>query len=176
MEPEPSSTEMRRDASARGGPSVVTHKATAAWVFTLILLTFLFSVAFLIPEPTDTQASLFRFFMASFAAFCCYFWVGRLELSGMFFGQRIAAGGGVALFLLMFFFADPRTIRSKAGDYFPTVVVPNDKVQDAQEALRHRGLLNKNPDGIRDTATTQAIKALQAENSLPTTGSLNTPT
>ncbi len=152
------------------------HMALGAWIFTPCLLLFLFIVAFLIPDPTPGQAALFRFFMALLAAFAGFFFIGNLMMKGTIFRQRYAAGGSVALFMLVEAVANPYAIRSQAGDYFPQFVRPDRQLEDAQAVLKEKGLLSKNPDGVRDTETTKAIREVQAEGQLPQNGALTSAT
>jgi hypothetical protein len=148
------------------------HAILAAWIFGSLLLVFLMAVALLIPDPTHGQMSLFRFFMALLAAFFSYFFVGHIALRGRILGQSVGAGGGFALFVLVQVL-DPFAIRSAAGDYLPQAVRPDVRLKDAQEDLHRLKLLPKEPDGIRDSPTTLAIRLFQAQNSLPTDGALS---
>ena len=85
------------------------HNASpiAAWIFGGGLL-FVLVIALFNNQPLNrNRRSILRFFMALTAAFFSVFFVGGVILQGNLLGLGIAAGGGVALFILIQFVYDP---------------------------------------------------------------------
>lgn len=140
--------------------------ALASWIFGSLLLIFLVAFCFIIPEPTPSQAQIMHFIMAALSGFFAYFFVGDAVLKGNIKGQKLAAGGGFALFLVMQFLVDPSELRSAAGAFFPNWVRSDARIKDAQTILQRMHLLNKEPDGVRDIATSKALREFQERHDL----------
>lgn len=79
----------------------------ASWVFGSIILLVLIVMFFLVPNPTEFQRGLARFFVALSAGFLAFFLVGGVLLSGGWGGITIGAAGGFAVFVGIQFFFDP---------------------------------------------------------------------
>jgi peptidoglycan hydrolase-like protein with peptidoglycan-binding domain len=152
------------------------HAALASWVFGSILIAFLFAFCFIIPEPTPSQAAILHFFMAVLSGLFAYFFVGDAVLKGNIKGQKFAAGGGFALFIAMQFFVDPSALRSLAGEYFPKLVRPDSRLENAQTTLNRLHILAQEPNGIRDSATTKALRQFQTAYKLRPDGLLTKDT
>jgi peptidoglycan hydrolase-like protein with peptidoglycan-binding domain len=134
------------------------------------ILLFLAVVIFVMPEPTDFQRGVLRFFIAIAGALLATFFLGGVVLQGNLAGSKVGAGGGFALFILIQFVFDPLKIQTIAADTAPQLVPPRQDVKQAQEALSIAGAYGGAVDGIPGSATRSAIKKFQAERGLPATG------
>lgn len=79
----------------------------ASWVFGSFLLLTLVTIFFVVPNPTDFQRGLARFFLALTSGLFAFFFVGGVVLSGGWKGITIGAAGGFALFVALQFWFDP---------------------------------------------------------------------
>lgn len=134
------------------------------------ILLFLAVVIFVMPEPTDFQRGVLRFFIAIAAAMLATFFLGGVVLQGNLAGSKVGAGGGFALFILIQFLFDPLKIQTIAADKAPQLVPPRQEVKQAQEALSRVGAYGGAIDGIPGSATRSAIKKFQTQRGLPATG------
>ena len=134
------------------------------------ILLFLAVIVFVIPEPTDFQRGVLRFFIAIGAAMLATFFLGGVVLQGNLAGSRVGAGGGFALFILIQFVFDPLKIQTIAADAAPGLIPPRQEVRKAQEALSRIGAYAGKTDGIPGSATRTAIKKFQSDRGLPPTG------
>ncbi|HEV2692316.1 MAG TPA: peptidoglycan-binding domain-containing protein [Verrucomicrobiae bacterium] len=152
------------------------HAAYAAWIFGSVLLVFLFVFCFAIPEPTPSQAAILHFLMALLTGFFAYFFVGDAVLKGNIKGQKIAASGGFALFIAMQFFVDQSALRSFVGDHFPNLARSDSRMKSVQVMLKELHLITREPNGVRDSATTRALKQFQSFHNLHADGLLTADT
>jgi len=134
------------------------------------ILLFLAVIVFVMPEPTDFQRGILRFFIAIAAAMLATFFLGGVVLQGNLAGSKVGAGGGFALFILIQFVFDPLKIQSIAADYARQLVPPRQEVKQAQEALARIRAYDGAIDGIPGSATRNAIKQFQVQKGLPATG------
>jgi putative peptidoglycan binding protein/glycosyl hydrolase family 46 len=134
------------------------------------ILAFLAAAVFVMPEPSDFQRGVMRFFIAISAALLATFFLGGVVLQGNLAGSRVGAGGGFALFILIQFVFDPLKIQAVTADAAPKIVPPREEVRKAQETLAQLGMYNGAADGIPGTATRLAIRRFQTDLGLQATG------
>jgi peptidoglycan hydrolase-like protein with peptidoglycan-binding domain len=169
----------RRQGKEAGAAATAGNRATyvhskgnvvASWVFGSFLLVILLAIIFILPEPSDFQRSLIRFFMALGAAFLSFFFVGGVVLRGNVAGQAIGGGGGFVLFILLQFLVDPFAIKTRVADTAPGVLRPDDTIASAQRVLKSAGYYHGDVNGIADSATREAIKVFQSKKGIQPDG------
>lgn len=150
----------------------------AAWIFGTLLVLYLMVVALLLPEPAPFQEQVLRLLMASLAGFFSYFFLGAIVLKGRVdsIGKTITATGGFALFSLVYFFPSVTVLRSWAGEVMPSAIRRDPALQQVQAALSQSGLLSARPTGVRNWASTNALRDFQQQKGLPATGLLSPET
>src|SRR5262245_12071212 len=132
--------------------------AVASWVLGGILLAVLVAIVFIIPEPTEFQRGVTRFFMALTAGCFAYFFVGGVVLKGTVGGQRIGATGGFVLFLLIQFVVEPFNLRTAVADAVPSLAPADPDIAMAQRTLAQRGLYSGPISGKANTQTREGIR------------------
>lgn len=168
---QPASPVLRKGTGTRS-------KGRGSWVFGSTLLAYLMVVVFVLPDPSPFQEQLLRLFMALLGGLLSYFLVGDIVLHGNSgpTAKIFTATGGFAVFLVIYLVPAVTAVREIGGEFLPSIVRTDPALRDAQQRLQELKFLDKAPDGIRDSATSSAIKRFQAENSIPATGILSNET
>ena len=86
-------------------PAVSSWEQIAGFVFGIAFLAALLSITVLIPDPTPTQYATFKTILALAAAGVGGILAGSLHIEGTIQKWSIRAGGAIALFVLIYFFA-----------------------------------------------------------------------
>jgi hypothetical protein len=164
---------------ARAGTTRLANRsgnARASWILGIAILVLLAIVIFVLPEPTDSQRALIRFFMALAVGMLSYFFVGGVLLQGTVRNQQISSGGGFAMFVLVFAVFDPFASRTAVADAAPDVLREDGRIAQAQEILIENGYLKGSRTGIADSDTRDALRRFQRENGLDEDGYLGRST
>ena len=86
-------------------PAISNLEKIAGFVFGIAFLAALLIVTLLIPEPTPTQYATFKTILALAAAGVGGILAGSIHVEGSIQKWTIRAGGAIALFVLVYFFA-----------------------------------------------------------------------
>jgi len=137
---------------------------SASWVFGLILLAVLILMFFFVPNPTDFQRGLARFFLALSAGFLAFFFVGGVILSGGWGGVTIGAAGGFAVFVGIQFFFDPFPPTNIGPDALLKEWKGGQRLGSLIETLRKKALTNE----VTERVVVEAANRTEIENLKPT--------
>jgi peptidoglycan hydrolase-like protein with peptidoglycan-binding domain len=138
-----------------------------------LLLVFLAAIVFALPEPTDLQRSILRFFISLTAAFAATFLLGGVALHGRVAGMEVGASGGFCLFILSQFLIDPFGLQQAVADGIPSAMHPQIQLTEIQILLRDLNYYTGQPNGLPGSATRLAIRAFQIDHDLKPTGYLD---